>query len=200
MRRDLLTSLIAVVLMTVVFGLAYPLAFTGVAQVLFGAKADGSRITENGELVGSSLIAQKFARNGEPDERYFQPRPSQTGYDPSVTFFSNLGPNSKAAKRKVKFRLADYLKLNRPYVPGLVAADVPVDAITQSASGVDRHISEANARIQARRVATVRDLPVTRVEELVSDHTDGRFLGLFGEPGVNVLELNLALDKEAPVK
>jgi K+-transporting ATPase ATPase C chain len=197
MRRDLLTSLIAVVFMTLVLGLVYPLAFTGVAQVLFGGKADGSRITENGELVGSSLIAQKFTRNGKPDKRYFQPRPSQTGYDPSVTYFSNLGPNSKSAKRKVKFRLADYLRLNRPYSPGLVAADVPVDAITHSGSGVDPHISEANARIQARRVAAVRNIPISRVEELVSDHTDGRFLGLFGEPGVNVLELNLALDKEA---
>jgi K+-transporting ATPase ATPase C chain len=198
MRRDLLTSLIAVVLMTVVFGLAYPLVFTGVAQVLFPGKADGSRITQDGELVGSSLIAQKFTRHGKPDRRYFQPRPSQTGYDPSVTYFSNLGPNSVSEKRKVKFRLADYLRLNRPYDAGLVAADVPVDAITQSASGVDPHISEANARIQARRVAAVRHLPVARVEELISDHTDGRFLGLFGESGVNVLELNLALDKEAP--
>jgi K+-transporting ATPase ATPase C chain len=200
MRRDLLTSLIAVVFLTLVFGLAYPLAFTGVAQVLFAGKADGSRITENGQLVGSSLIAQKFTRNGKPDKRYFQPRPSQTGYDPSVTYFSNLGPNSKSEKRKVKSRLADYLKLNRPYNPGLFADDVPVDAITHSGSGVDPHISEANARIQARRVAAVRDIPTSRVEELVSDHTDGRFLGLFGEPGVNVLELNIALDKEAPVK
>jgi K+-transporting ATPase ATPase C chain len=200
MRRDLLTSLIAVVLMTVVFGLAYPLAFTGVAQVLFPGKADGSRITQDGELVGSSLIAQKFTRHGKADPRYVQPRPSVTGYDASATGFSNLGPNSVSEKRKVKFRLADYLRLNRPYDADLVAADIPVDAITQSASGVDPHISEANARIQARRVAAVRDLSVARVEELISDHTDGRFLGLFGEPGVNVLELNLALDKEAPVK
>jgi K+-transporting ATPase ATPase C chain len=200
MRRALLTSLIAVVFTTLLFGLVYPLAFTGVAQVLFPNKADGSRITENGQLVGSSLIAQKFSRNGRPDRRYFQPRPSATGYDPSVTFFSNLGPNSKSEKRKVKFRLADYLKLNRPYDPSLVAADVPVDAITQSASGVDPHISEANARIQARRVAAVRHLPLSQVEGLISDHTEGRFLGLFGEPGVNVLELNLALDKEAPAR
>jgi K+-transporting ATPase ATPase C chain len=200
MRGSLLTSLIAVVLMTLVFGLAYPLAFTGVAQVLFPGKADGSKITQNGQVVGSSLIAQKFTRNGKPDRRYFQPRPSQTGYDPSVTFFSNLGPNSKSEKRKVKFRLADYLRLNRPYEPGLTAADVPVDAITQSASGVDPHISEANAQIQAHRIAAVRNLPLFQVQRLISDHTDGRFLGLFGEPGVNVLELNLALDKEAPVK
>ena len=197
MRRDLLTSLIAVVLMTVVFGLAYPLAFTGVAQVLFSGKANGSKITENGQVVGSSLIAQKFTRNGRPDGRYFQPRPSATGYDPSVTFFSNLGPNSRVAKQKVKARLGDYLKLNGRYDPGLTAADVPVDAITQSASGVDPQISEANARIQAHRVAAVRHMPLSQVDGLISDHTDGRFLGLFGEPGVNVLELNLALDKEA---
>jgi K+-transporting ATPase ATPase C chain len=200
MQRSMLTSLIAVVFMTVVFGLAYPLAFTGVAQVLFPGKADGSKITEDGRVVGSSLIAQKFTRNGKPDKRYFQPRPSQTGYDPSVTFFSNLGPNSKSEKRKVKFRLADYLKLNRPYDPGLTAADVPVDAITQSASGVDPQISQANARIQAHRVAAIRNLSLPQVDSLISDHTDGRFLGVFGEPGVNVLELNLALDKEAPLK
>ena len=200
MRRDLLTSLIAVVLMTLLFGLAYPLAFTGVAQVLFPGKANGSKITENGQVVGSSLIAQKFTKNGKPDPRYFQPRPSQTGYDPSVTFFSNLGPNSLTEKQKVKLRIADYLKLNRPFDPGLTAAGIPVDAITQSASGVDPHISEANAEIQARRIAAVRNLPPSQVDGLISDHTDGRFLGLFGEPGVNVLELNLALDKEVPAR
>jgi potassium-transporting ATPase KdpC subunit len=200
MRRDLLTSLIAVVLITLVFGLAYPLVFTGVAQVLLPGKANGSKITENGQVVGSSLIAQKFTRNGKPDKRYFQPRPSQTGYDPSVTFFSNLGPNSLTEKQKVKLRLADYLKLNRPFDPGLTAAAVPVDAITQSASGVDPHISEANAQIQAHRIAAVRHLPLSQVDGLVSDNTDGRFLGLFGEPGVNVLELNLALDKETPAR
>ena len=129
MRRDLLTSLIAVVLMTLVFGLAYPLAFTGVAQVLFPGKADGSRITENGELVGSSLIAQKFTRRVPvpgtqgrktqrvADPRYFQPRPSQTDWDPSVTFFSNLGPNSKDARDTVKSNLAAYLALERPLRP-----------------------------------------------------------------------------------
>ncbi|MGH2924554.1 MAG: K(+)-transporting ATPase subunit C [Solirubrobacterales bacterium] len=198
MRRDLVTSLIAVVLMTVLFGIAYPLALTGVAQVVFPGRANGSKVTENGTVVGSSLIAQKFTRNGRPDRRYFQPRPSQTGYDPSVTYFSNLGPNSLAEKQKVRLRLAGYLKLNRPYDPGLTGAGVPVDAITQSASGVDPQISEANAQIQAHRIAAVRRLPLSRVTSLISDHTDGRFLGLFGEPGVNVLELNLALDREAP--
>jgi K+-transporting ATPase ATPase C chain len=115
-----------------------------------------------------------------------------------VTYFSNLGPNSKDARDTVKDNLAAYLALEGRFDRGLTAGDVPIDAVTQSASGVDPHISEANARIQAHRIAAVRRLPPSRVEELISDHTDGRFLGLFGEPGVNVLELNLALDKEAP--
>ncbi len=133
-----------------------------------------------------------------PDRRYFQSRPSQTGYDPSVTYFSNLGPNSKDARDLVKENLAGYLELERPFNPGLSADQVPIDAVTQSASGVDPHISEANARIQARRIAAVRQLPLSRVDELIDENTDGRFLGLFGEPGVNVLKLNLALDEEAP--
>jgi potassium-transporting ATPase KdpC subunit len=210
MRRDLLTSLIAVVLMTVVFGLAYPLAFTGVAQVLFPGNANGSKITQDDQVIGSKLIAQDFrqvvpseSKSGPkfkrvPDPRYFQPRPSQTNYDPSVTFFSNLGPNSKDERDEVKANLAAYLKLEGRYDPGLTAGDVPVDAITQSASGVDPHISEANAWIQAHRIAAVRDMPLSEVMSLIDDNTDGRFIGLLGEPGVNVLELNLALDKEAP--
>jgi K+-transporting ATPase ATPase C chain len=194
MRRDVLTSLIAVVLLTAIFGLAYPLAFTGVAQVLFHGKANGSQLTADGRPVGSSLIGQDF--EGRP--RYFQSRPSATGYDATATAFSNLGPNSRAEERTVKRNLAAYLKLNRPYDRDLERAGVPIDAVTQSASGVDPHISKANARIQAHRVAAVRHLPVAEVTSLVSDHTDGRFLGVFGEPGVNVLQLNLALDREAP--
>lgn len=214
MKRDLRTSLIAVILITVIFGLAYPLLFTGAAHLLFPGRADGSRITENGRVLGSSLIGQSFSRpvlgkagkpkldqDGAavlaPDPRYFQPRPSQSGYDPSATFFSNLGPNSVDARDAVKANLAAYLALERRFDPGLSSDDVPIDAVTQSASGVDPHISEANARIQADRVATVRHLAPGAVEDLVSEHTDGRFLGIFGEPGVNVLELNLALDKEA---
>ena len=212
MRRDLLTSVIAVVFCTVVFGLAYPLAMTGIAQVLFPGNSDGSKITENGQVVGSKLIAQDFrrvvpthARKGPkferiPDPRYFQPRPSQSNYSASVTFFSNLGPNQKDTRAEVKSNLNGYLKLEGRYDPGLTAADVPVDAITQSASGVDPQISKANAEIQSNRVAAVRDLPLSQVQSLIDDNTDGRFLGLFGEPGVNVLELNLALDKEAPAQ
>ena len=211
MRRDLMTSVIAVVLLTVVFGLAYPLAMTGIAQVLFPGNSNGSKITHDGHVVGSKLIAQDFRRvvpSGSnhgpkfrrvPDPRYFQPRPSQTNYDPSVTFFSNLGPNQKDTRAEVRSNLHAYLKLEGPYDPRLVAADVPVDAITQSASGVDPHISVANAEIQAHRIAAVRHIPLSQVQSLIDEHTDGRFLGLFGEPGVNVLELNLALDREAPI-
>ena len=212
MRRDLLTSVIAVVFMTVVFGLIYPLAFTGVAQVLFPGNANGSKITENGQVVGSKLIAQDFrkvvpthAKKGPKlervaDPRYFQPRPSQSNYNPSVTFFSNLGPNQKDTRAEVKSNLNAYLELEGRYDPGLTAADVPVDAITQSASGVDPQISKANAEIQAHRIAAVRHLPLSQVQSVIDDNTDGRFLGVFGEPGVNVLELNLALDKEPPTK
>ncbi len=217
MRRDLGNSLIAVVLLTLVFGLAYPLAFTGVAQVLFPGHANGSKLSVNGQVVGSKLIGQSFqkpviGRNGKPkvdsdgnpvttpDPLYFQPRPSATGYDPSVTFFSNLGPNSTDERDLVRTNLAAYLKLERPYDHSLDRAAVPVDAITESASGVDPHISQANARIQAHRIAAVRHLPLSRVMDLISSHTDGRFVGLFGEPGVNVLELNIALNQEAPTK
>ena len=213
MRRDLIASALAVLVFTVVFGLAYPLATTGVAQVLFPNKADGSQIERDGEVVGSRLIGQEFQKpvlrpdgkpktdkDGnpvlEPDPRYFQSRPSATGYSPSVTFFNNLGPNQKDLRNMFRANLAAYLKRERPTDPGLRASDVPVDAVTTSASGVDPHISQANARIQARRVARTRNMQLARVNELIGNNTDGRALGFLGEPGVNVLELNLALDKE----
>jgi K+-transporting ATPase ATPase C chain len=196
MRRDLQTSLLAVIAVTVVFGLAYPLAITGIAQVAFPGKANGSKVTVDGRVVGSSLIGQDF--KGKPG--YFQSRPSATEYSGDVTYFGNLGPNSVEAREEVEANLAAYLKRERPYDPALAGDGVPVDAVTQSASGVDPHISQANARIQAHRVAAVRHLSLAKVEELISDHTDGRFLGLLGEPGVNVLQLNIALDREAPLR
>jgi K+-transporting ATPase ATPase C chain len=213
MRRDLIASALAVLVFTVVFGLAYPLATTGVAQVLFPNKADGSQVMSDGKVVGSRLIGQEFQKpvlrpdgkpktdkDGnpvlEPDPRYFQSRPSATGYSPSVTFFNNLGPNQKDLRNMFRANLAASLKRERPTDPGLQASDVPVDAVTTSASGVDPHISQANARIQARRVARARNMPLARVNELIGNNTDGRALGFLGEPGVNVLELNLALDKE----
>jgi K+-transporting ATPase ATPase C chain len=195
MRRDLLPSLLAIVVFTVVFGLAYPLATTGVAQILFPGKSDGSRVERDGKLVGSRLIAQDFRGKAI----YFQPRPSATDYNPSGTFFNNVGPNQKDLRGQFRKNLAAYLKRERPTSPGLRAQDVPVDAVTTSASGVDPHISQANARIQARRVASARNLPLGRVDQLIDENTDGRFLGLLGEPGVNVLDLNIALDTEGPV-
>jgi potassium-transporting ATPase KdpC subunit len=192
MRRDITHSVLAIIVFTVLFGLAYPLATTGVAKVLWPNKADGSTVTRDGKVVGSRLIGQDF--KGDP--RYFQSRPSVTGYNPAATFFNNLGPNSKALKALFEKNLAAYLKLEGPYTPRISESDVPPDAVQTAASGVDPHISRANAEIQANRVAKVRGLALERVNELVDENTDGRSLGVLGEPGVNVLQLNLALDRE----
>ena len=210
MRKDLTTGLIAIVLMTIALGLLYPLAITGISQLAFPGQADGSLVRVDGKVVGSSLIGQEFRGNA-----YFHSRPSATEYSGNVTFFGNVGPNSVEGREEVEANLAAYLKREAPYDPELPAdgpmgrardgisahrpQKVPVDAVTQSASGVDPHISGANARIQAHRVAAVRGLPLAQVEDLIAAHTDGRFLGLLGEPGVNVLQLNIALDKEAPI-
>jgi potassium-transporting ATPase KdpC subunit len=193
MRRDLTNSILAIVVFTVMFGLAYPLLTTGVAQVLWPNKADGSQVERGGKVVGSRLIGQEFR-----GLRYFHSRPSATDYSGNVTFFGNLGPNAKKLSREYKKHLAVYLRRERPFNPGLRASDVPPDAVQNAGSGVDPHISQANARIQARRVARERGLPLQRVLRLVDGNTDGRSLGVLGEPGVNVLELNLALDREAP--
>jgi K+-transporting ATPase ATPase C chain len=188
MRRDLLPAAVAVVVFTVLCGLAYPLLVTGAGQVLFPNKADGSQIKRDGRVVGSKLIGQNF--KGEP--RYFQSRPSATDYSADATFFNNQGPNQRDLADQLRKNADAYLKHN----PGTQRKDIPPDAVTTSASGIDPHISEDNARIQARRVALVRHMPIERVNDLIDDNTDGRFL-FFGEPGVNVLELNLALDKES---
>ncbi|MGC1164664.1 MAG: potassium-transporting ATPase subunit KdpC [Solirubrobacterales bacterium] len=191
LRKDLATAALAIAFLTLLLGIAYPLVTTGVAQLAFPNASNGSKIEMNGEVVGSKLIGQDFG--GKP--RYFQSRPSATGYSANVTYFNNLGPNSRELSDFFAEQLADYLKRERPYDPGLRAGEVPVDAVTTSASGVDPHISLANARIQARRVAAVRRPPLAQVLDLVDEHTEGRFLTLFGEPGVNVLELNIALDR-----
>ena len=194
MGKYLKASIVAAVGFTLLFGLAYPLVTTGVSQVLFPNSADGSRVERDGETVGSKLIAQSF----EGQRRYFQPRPSVTGYSGNVTFFNNLGPNNKELSQLFAGYLDAYLSLEAPFAPGLETDDVPVDAVTTSGSGVDPHISVANARIQANRVAEVRGIDLDRLNELVDEHTDDRDLLLLGEPGVKVLELNLALDEEAP--
>lgn len=208
MKRDLISSLLGIVVLTVILGVAYPLVITGVAQVVWPNKSAGSRIAQHGRVVGSKLLGQPFVLDTgrtdaggnpvtRPDPRYFQPRPSATGYNPAGTFFSNRGPNQRSAEQFYRQQLTSYLALERPYDPGLAAHGVPIDAVTTSASGVDPHISPANARIQAHRVAAVRRLPLARVDQLVAGHTDGRFLGVLGEPGVNVTTLNLALDATA---
>jgi K+-transporting ATPase ATPase C chain len=214
MKKNLITSALAVIVFTVLLGLAYPLAITGISQVAFPNRADGSPITVDGKVVGSKLLAQAYQQpvldaagkpkkdaDGkpvtEPNPRYFQPRPSQTGYNANGTFFSNRGPNQAGAKLFYRDQLKAYLALESPYTPGLRNADVPADAVTTSASGVDPQISKANARIQSNRIAAVRKLPLARVQSLIAANTDGRSLGLLGEPGVNVTELNLALDREA---
>lgn len=195
MRRDLLTSLLAVIVITVLFGFAYPLAMTGISQVVFPGKANGSKLSLDDRVVGSSLIGQEFK-----GKAYFHSRPSATGYSGDVTYFGNLGPNSVEAREAVRERLAAYLALERPYDRSLSKDQVPVDAVTVSASGVDPEISQANAWIQAHRIAAVRGLSLAEVDGLISAHTHGRFLGVFGEPGVDVLQLNIALDKEAPIQ
>ena len=193
MIRVLGRSVIAVVVLTVVFGLAFPLLFTGFAQLVFPNRSDGSLIERDGKVVGSKLAAQAFTK-----PEYFHPRPSATApeYNAGATTFANLGPTNPDLAKVVRERAAAILKLEGAYNPGLTIGDIPVDAVTTSASGIDPHISPANARLQTARVAEERGLAVAQVEGLVDDNTDGRFLGLFGEPGVNVLELNLALDEE----
>jgi potassium-transporting ATPase KdpC subunit len=216
-RRDIIGSVVAIVVLTLGFGLVYPLVMTGVAQVTFHDQANGSQVKQNGKVVGSSLIGQDFRKpvldasgkpkvdaDGKPvleaDPNWFQSRPSQSDYSADATFFSNLGPNQKDLADAVKANVDAYLALEHTYTPTLTAGGVPVDAVTTSASGVDPHISVDNARIQANRIAAVRHAPLGRVLALVRQHIDGRALGVLGEPGVNVLDLNLALDKEFPLR
>jgi K+-transporting ATPase ATPase C chain len=191
--RTVARSVVAVVVLTLAFGLVYPLVFTGFAQLAFSDKADGSLIERDGTVVGSRLAAQAFS-----GPEYFHPRPSATApeYNAAATTFANLGPTNPDLATAVQERAEAILALEGPYNPGLELGDIPVDAVTTSASGIDPHISVANARLQTARVAQERGLSEERVAELVDENTDGRWLGIFGEPGVNVLELNLALDEE----
>jgi K+-transporting ATPase ATPase C chain len=191
--RTLGRSVVAVVVLTLVLGLVYPLLFTGFAQLVFSNRADGSLIERDGTVVGSRLAAQAFTK-----PEYFHPRPSATApeYNASATTFANLGPTNPDLATAVEERAEAILALEGHYNPGLQLGDIPVDAVTTSASGIDPHISPANARLQTARVAEVRGLTEERVSELIDEHTDGRFLGIFGAPGVNVLELNVDLDEE----
>jgi potassium-transporting ATPase KdpC subunit len=194
MLRELRASIVVVVLTTLLLGLGLPALFTGFAQLAFAHQANGSLITVRGKTVGSRLVAQAFTK-----PQYFHERPSATSpaYNGGGTTFANLGPTSADLAKAVKTHAAAILKLERPYNPGLTIHQIPVDAVTTSGSGVDPDISPAYAQLQARRVAALRHLPLATVQGLIQQHTDGRSLGFLGEPGVNVLELNLALDKES---
>jgi K+-transporting ATPase ATPase C chain len=193
MWRDLRGAVVAIVLCTLAFGFAYPAVMTGFAQVAYKDKANGSLITRNGKVVGSRLAAQEFKSS-----KYFHERPSATSpaYNAGATTFANLGPTNPLLAKNVNAAAAAILKLEGPYNPGLKIGDIPVDAVTTSGSGIDPDISPAYAQLQSRRVAAVRRLPLETVQRLIRQNTDGRSLGFFGEPGVNVLNLNLALDKE----
>lgn len=219
MKRDIVTAVLSMIVFTILLGLVYPLVITGVSQVAFPGAANGSQVKVNGKVVGSRLIGQNFGtpvleKDGEvkevkgavvtePDPRYFQTRPSATeggAYNAAASTFSNHGPNSVKTKEYVEENIKEYLKLNQPYDPGLTLAKIPVDAVNSSASGLDPEISPANAWIQAHRVAAVRHLPLATVDALIAKYTSGRGLGFSGEEGVNVLELNLALDRLTGVK
>lgn len=212
LRRDIITAALGILVLTLVFGILYPLVITGISQVAFPGNADGQRVYVNGKLVGSKLIGQNFAvqvyKNGKPemkdgvpvtnpDPRYFQTRPSATvpANNAAATTFSNLGPNSVATEQAIASNIQAYLAMNKPYDPSLKTATVPVDAVNTSASGIDPDISVRNADIQAHRIAAVRHLPLSTVMRFVKTYTGGRGLGFSGEPGVDVLQLNLALDR-----
>jgi K+-transporting ATPase ATPase C chain len=215
MRRDIVNSVIGILVLTLICGIAYPLVITGVSQVAFSGNANGQKVYVAGKLVGSRIIGQQFAdpvidsktgkpkldANGNPvttpDPRYFQSRPSGTlpPDNAAATAFANLGPNDLATEQAIAANVKSYLALEKPYDPGLTVARIPVDAVDTSASGIDPHISPANADIQAHRVAAVRRLPLSQVDRMISTYTAGRGLGFSGEPGVNVLELNLALNR-----
>ena len=221
MKRDLITSAIGIVVLTLLFGIVYPLFITGVSQVAFPGNANGQQVYVGGKLVGSKIIGQNVAdlvyKNGKvemsdgepvttPDPHYFQTRPSGTvpADNDAATEFENYGPNSVVTKAALEANIAAYIALDKapngtPYYPGgLTAAKVPVDAADTSASGVDPEISIANADIQAYRIAAVRRLSLSTVHQLISKYTLGRGLGFSGEPGVDVLEINLALNRLSP--
>ena len=199
MLREIRPAIVVLVALTLITGLAYPLAMTGIAQVLFPKQAQGSLIERNGTVVGSELIGQVFE-----SDKYFHGRPSATTapdpndstktvpapYNAANSGGSNLGPSNKALIDRVQGDM-DKLKQENPSAP------VPTDLVTTSASGLDPHISPEAALFQVPRIARARNLPEDRIRQLVADRTEGRFLGLLGEPHVNVLLLNLALDQLA---
>jgi K+-transporting ATPase ATPase C chain len=190
--KNLITAILLTIVTTIMFGLIYPLVVTGLAQVIFPDKANGQLIRgADGNVIGSRIIGQPFAGPG-----YFRPRPSAAGaagYDAGASSGSNLGPTSQKLMDRIK---SDFEKLQAEN-PG---KPVPVDLVTASASGLDPHISPAGAEFQVLRVARERGITEEQVRQVVAAHTQARQLGFLGEPGVNVLELNLDLDSKYPMK
>ena len=195
-----LAAVRAIIVLTIITGFIYPLAVLGIGQAAFHNQANGSLVSVNGKVVGSSLLCQEFVDSkGNPLPQYFQPRPSTAsaansktdfGCDPNYSGASNLGPNNTTLLQNIQQRKAAYAKLN-----GVPASSVPPDAVTTSGSGLDPYISPQNAYLQVNRVAAARHLSPAQVRTLVDSHVQGRTLGFLGEPRVNVLALNMALDQ-----
>jgi len=198
--RQHIAGLRALLVFTVLCGLIYPAVMTGVSQLVFHNHANGSLVSYNGKTVGSSLLCQEFTdAKGNPLPQYFQPRPSAAvnaadktdyGCDPGFSAASNLGPNNADLVKLIKQRQQAIAAFD--HVP---VSEIPADAVTASGSGLDPGISPQNAAIQVDRVAAARHLPVSEVKDLVAKYTQGRTFGFLGEPSVNVLELNIALDQ-----
>ena len=186
-------TILATIVLTILFGLAYPLVFTGLAQVLFPHQANGSLVTVNGKVAGSELIGQSFTK-----PEYFHGRPSaagNNGYDAANSGGSNLGPTNQKLVDRVKADVQKFRAENPDYT-----GPIPADLLTSSGSGLDPHISPASAEAQVARVAKARGVTPDRITELVAKHTDGRQWGIFGEPRVNVLLLNIDLDHSVPLR
>jgi K+-transporting ATPase ATPase C chain len=191
MWQQILPGLRIKIFMTIVVGVIYPLAITGVCQLVFPHRANGSLVTAGGKVIGSELIGQNFTK-----PEYFQPRPSAAGsegYDATASGGSNYGPTNQKLVERVKASVEKFRKENPDYTGPL-----PADLVTASASGLDPHISPDSARAQAARVAKARGLTDAQVKELIARFTEGPDLGVLGEPRVNVLKLNLALDQQFP--
>jgi potassium-transporting ATPase KdpC subunit len=182
-------SLRALVVFSVLTGLLYPLSITAGAQLVFPRQADGSLITTGGDVAGSELIGQKWE-----GRFWFYGRPSAVDYDAASSGATNLGPTSATLAQLFAERADAIVSLEKPYRGPIAIADIPVDLLTSSASGLDPHISAQAARFQAPRIAEVRGVPLARVEELVAEHTESKTLGVWGQERVNVLRLNLALE------
>ena len=191
--KTALRALIATVILVLLTGVLYPAVMTAFAQVALKNDANGSLVQHDGTEVGSSRIGQAWS-----GPRWFYGRPSAVDDDASTSSGSNLGPTSKPLSEDIASRIQRILKLEGPYTGGLTAAEIPVDLVTASASGLDPDISVAAAGFQAPRIAAVRNIPLQQVQQLIAGATAGKTLGFLGEPHVNVLALNLALDAAAP--